>query len=202
MRGDGGELRFEFGHPLGQILLLGAGLGGHRLDRFEFVAADEIHSCEHLFELLAQPRFDLGLDARKRAQRARRNARDIVEKPVLALHPRTLIGSGLARCAAGKIWGRRPLSARRAVLWYLRFRAFANVPGPFVPEGSWNTSSWAEPGCGSVLPGSVAAGSASSGSAPARALPKPSPSSAKPWIWVSTCSTPPRPMAPRGSSAR
>src|SRR5215469_13608031 len=76
-----------------QILLLGAGLGRHRLDRFEFVTADEVHSREHPFELLAQPRFDFGLDPRQRPQRAGGDAREIVEKPVLALHPRNLIGS-------------------------------------------------------------------------------------------------------------
>jgi len=62
-REEGGELRFELGHPICQIFLLGAGLGRHRLDRFEFVAADEIHPREHLFELLPQSRFDLGPNA-------------------------------------------------------------------------------------------------------------------------------------------
>src|SRR3974377_1367192 len=69
-----------------QIFLLGASLGRHRLDCFEFVAADQIHAREHPFELLAQPRFDFALDPGKRAQRACRNPRQLVEEAVLALH--------------------------------------------------------------------------------------------------------------------
>src|SRR6516165_7116118 len=108
-----------------QIFLLRASLGRHRLDRFEFVAADEVHSREHPFELLAQPRFDFGLNPRERPQRAGSDAREIIEKPVLALHPRTLMTGGrLAGLPPPKygcgdrigIWVRRPLSARRVVL--------------------------------------------------------------------------------------
>src|SRR5439155_21936618 len=62
-------------------------------DGFEFVSADEIHSGEHPFELIAQPRFDLGLDPRQGAQGTRGDAREIIEKPVLALHPKASIGS-------------------------------------------------------------------------------------------------------------
>src|SRR4029077_12298383 len=73
--------------------LLGSGLGGHCLDGFEFVAADEIHAREHPFELIAQPRFDLCLDSRQRPQGSRGDACEIVEKAVLALHPKASIGS-------------------------------------------------------------------------------------------------------------
>src|SRR5271157_6000059 len=62
-------------------LLLGAGVGRHRLDRFELVAAHQVHAGEDPFQLFAQPRLDLALDPRKRPHRTRGNAGEIVEKP-------------------------------------------------------------------------------------------------------------------------
>src|SRR5206468_7561290 len=81
------------GHSFDQIFLLGSSLGSHCFDCFELVAAYEIHAREHPFELIAQPRLDLGLDPRQRPEGARGNAREIVEKSVLALHPEASIGS-------------------------------------------------------------------------------------------------------------
>jgi hypothetical protein len=66
--------------------LFGASLRRHRLHGLEFVAADEIHAREHPFQLFAQPRLDLALKARKRAESPGGNAGDVVKKPVLALH--------------------------------------------------------------------------------------------------------------------
>src|ERR1700737_3386711 len=89
---QGGQPGFEIGHSINQIFLFGSGLGGHCFDSFEFVAANEIHAREHPFELIAQPRFYLGLDPRQGAQSTRGDAREIIEKPVLALHPEASIG--------------------------------------------------------------------------------------------------------------
>ena len=47
----------------GQRLLLGARLGGDRLDRLELLAADQIGLVEQAAQTLAQQRLDLALHA-------------------------------------------------------------------------------------------------------------------------------------------
>src|SRR5438309_838585 len=80
------QTRLQRRDSLQQHLLLFARLGGHRLDRLELLAADQIHAGEHPLELLAQPRFDLAAHPGQGADRAGGDPRHVVEKPVLALH--------------------------------------------------------------------------------------------------------------------
>ena len=73
-------------HPALQRHLLGARLGGHRLDRGKLLAAHQVHAAEQPLGLLAQLRLELVAQARDIAGGTGEEAREVVEKAVFALH--------------------------------------------------------------------------------------------------------------------
>ena len=63
-----------------QHLLFRARLGGHGLDRIEFLAGNQIHARENPFELIAQPSLDLAAHARGHAKRPGCHPGKIIEQ--------------------------------------------------------------------------------------------------------------------------
>ena len=73
---------FEFGQSLAQAFVLGAGLGGHGLDRLELLSVDQFHAVEHSLKLLAHPGVDLALEAGGHVDGAVGHLGEVVEQAV------------------------------------------------------------------------------------------------------------------------
>ena len=76
---------FQLCEPGGQRLILGAGLGGHRLDRFEFLARHEIHVGHQPFQPLADKGVDLGPHALGHAGGVGEGLRHAVQERIVGL---------------------------------------------------------------------------------------------------------------------
>jgi hypothetical protein len=84
------EPRFERRQPAFQLLLRHPRLGGHRLDRVEFLAANEVHMSKDTLDLFPHPRLEFVAHAGQGADRAGRDTGEIVEQASVALHGRLL----------------------------------------------------------------------------------------------------------------
>ena len=77
---------FKRGDALGQRFILVARGGGHRFDRIEFVAADEIHPADPFAHLLAHRSLGFAAHPGGGAGKAVHHLDQIVEHPIFGLH--------------------------------------------------------------------------------------------------------------------
>src|SRR5206468_2635160 len=80
------DLGLERGDSRLQYVIFVARRGGHGLDRFELVAADEVGAAHPFLELFARARLGLSAHAGEGAGNAVHHLEEIVEQPVLGLH--------------------------------------------------------------------------------------------------------------------
>src|SRR5512132_913675 len=81
-----GEFRLQLCQPPCQVFLLGSGVGRHRLDRFELVAADQVEIGNQAFDALADHSLDFLPDPDDGGSRAAGYLCQVVEEAIAGLH--------------------------------------------------------------------------------------------------------------------